>query len=287
MAQLPALRTLEVAGAVRVVKYLVELLVIASIYFALIKLERALAAIHPGGIAIAPAPGFALAAIILRGLRVWPAIFMAALVAQLPYLVSDVSLADAIPIVLIAIGATVAALAGGYLISVWSGGRKTFETPAQVAKFVTITLGPSGIIGATFTVGALCIIGTSCSDFLSVWVTRWLRDASGMLVIAPAIVLWATEDCRAFDYPKASFSRRWAPVTAFLAAGVLGFIAFSPLLELPVNRIALSLLAVFPVLWAAVRCSQRDTAVCTFILSLLAVWGAWPDNGVFGVTAKE
>src|SRR5262249_33519681 len=88
-------------------------------------------------------------------------------------------------------------------------------------------------------------------------------------------------------YSKASFSRAWAPATAFLATGLFGFIAFSPLLELPVNRTALSLLAVSPVLWAAMRCSQRDTAVCILVFSLLVVWGAWPANGPLGVVPSE
>jgi PAS domain S-box-containing protein len=287
MAHLPALRTVEPSSAVRVAKYLFDLLVIAAIYFALTKLDLALATIHPSDITFAPAPGFALAAIIVRGLRVWPAIFAAALAARLSFHVSDMSPADVIPIVLIAIGDTVAGVVGGYLISLWSGGSKTFETPARVAKFVTVSLGASAIISATFAVAVICLIGSSCSDFLSVWLTHWFRDASGLLVIAPLIVLWAIEDCRAFDYRKASFGKGWAPAMAFLATGVFGFIAFSPLFKLPMNRAALSLIAVFPALWAAVRCSQRDTAVCTFVFTILAVWGAWPGNGPFGVTPEE
>src|SRR5262249_50262442 len=73
----------------------------------------------------------------------------------------------------------------------------------------------------------------------------------------------------------------------FAAAGVVGFIGFSPLLELPVRGTALSLLAVFPLLLAALRCGQRITVVCTLILSIFAVWGAWPDIGPFGSTPNE
>src|SRR5262249_7990961 len=157
-------------------KYLFDLFVIASIYFALIKLDQALATIHPNAIAVAPALSFALAAILLRGVRVWPAIFVAALAANLPSHGSDLSVSDASPIVSIAMVSTVAAVIGGYLIRLWSDGGKTFESPARTAKFVTVSLGVSAIVGATFAVADVCLIGSGCSDFLSVWLTRWLRD---------------------------------------------------------------------------------------------------------------
>jgi PAS domain S-box-containing protein len=286
MANFSAEGILKLSNVGCLAKYLLDLLVISAIYFALTKLDLTLATIHANAIAIAPAPGFALAAIILRGVRVWPAIFVATLAAQLPSHVGDMSLADAIAIVSIAVGASLEGVIGGYLISRWSGGRKTFEAPARVAKFVTISLGPSAIIGATFSAAGICLISSSCGDFLSIWFTHWLRDVSGMLVITPAIIL-AIEDWQAFDYRKRSFSRSWPPAMALLATGVLSFIAFGPLLELPVNRSALGLLAVFPVLWAAIRCGQLETSVCTFVFSILAAWGAWSGNGPFGVTAGE
>lgn len=288
MALFPPPRILKFSDARGLAKYLLDLLVIAATYFALGKLDLALAAIHPGAIPIAPGPGFALAAILLRGLRVWPAIFTAALAVHLSTAVSDMSPADAIALVSIATGDTIAAALGGYLISVWSGGCETFETPARVAKFVTIGLGPGAMLGATVAVGVTCLIGSSCEDSLFVWITQWLRSASGILVVTPAIVLWAIEDRRAFDYNKTSFSTRWGfPAAAILATGVFGFIGFSPLLELLISRTALSLLAVFPLLCAAVRCSRRDTAACTLVLSVFAVWGAWPGSGPFGTTPNE
>src|SRR5436309_4471962 len=137
------------------VKHLFDLIVVAAIYFALAKLDLELAAIHPSAIAIAPAPGFALAAILVRGMRVWPAIFTAALAAQLPTPLSEMGPADAILPVATATGATFAAIVGAYLISLWSGGRATFDTPSQVAVFVTVGLGPAAMLGTTVDVSAV------------------------------------------------------------------------------------------------------------------------------------
>jgi len=65
----PTSRLLTWGHARSAAEYALELLVIGGICFGLAKLDLALAATHPGSIPIAAAPGFALAAVLLRGLR--------------------------------------------------------------------------------------------------------------------------------------------------------------------------------------------------------------------------
>jgi PAS domain S-box-containing protein len=271
-------------------KFGCELLVIGAIYFALKKLDLALAIIHPGAMPVAPASGFALAATLLRGLHIWPAILAAALVAHAPAPFSNMGIADWISMLSIAAGETLEALIGGHLINVWSGGRGTFETPVKTAKFVTVSLGPSAMLGATIITGVIYLNGgipPTWSDFIALWFTQWLRGASGMLVVTPVVMLWAIDDLLAFDRDPLSVSKKWMSTTAFVASGIFAFLAFSPMLELPVNRSALSILAVSPLLWAALRCSHRDAVLCTLVLSAFAAWGAWPGNGPFGGNPNE
>jgi PAS domain S-box-containing protein len=106
-------------------------------------------------------------------------------------------------------------------------------------------------------------------------------------VVAPAVVLWAPDSFRGWKYENVSSENTWFFVAAVLAPSAVGFVAFSPLLELPVNRGALGVVAVSPLLWAALRCSQRAAAACTVILSAFAVWGAWPEPGPLGATPEE
>src|SRR5262249_34656029 len=131
MALLPLPRPLKFFDARDLLEYLFDLFAIAATYFALEKLDLAIAAIHLSAIPIAPAFGFALGAMLLRGLRVWPAIFTAAFAAHIPTAVSDTSSADAILSVAIATSDTLAVIIGTYLISLRSGGCGTFETPAR------------------------------------------------------------------------------------------------------------------------------------------------------------
>ena len=286
MARLPTPKVLKWLHVRALGKYSLEVFVAGAIYFALARLDAALTAIHSGTIPIATAPGFALAAMLMRGLRIWPAIFAAGLAAHAPTAFADPTSADSIVGLSVAAAATLEAVVGACLINLWSAGRETFETPARAAKFTVVSLGPSAMLGATVAVGAAGLIGTvAWSDFISRWIIWWLRDSAGLLVIAPLLVLWANQGWRAFEWDTAWFGKKSASGVAFLATCALGFLAFSPLIDLSVNRNALIILVMFPLLWAALRCSQRDTAACTAILAAFAAWGAWSDNGQFGTGA--
>src|SRR5260221_9340057 len=116
----------------RGLSYIAGVIGIGLTYFALAKSGLALALIHPSASAIWPPTGFALAAIVLWGYRTWPAIFLAALIA-------NVTAAGSIgTAILIATGNSLEALVGAALINVWSNGRETFSTSNAVAKFTVI-----------------------------------------------------------------------------------------------------------------------------------------------------
>ena len=76
--------------------YALELAVIGAGYFVLAKVCLILDALHPGGIPIWPATGFALAAVLLRGYRVWPAIFAAGWIAGATTGIAGASVAGSI-----------------------------------------------------------------------------------------------------------------------------------------------------------------------------------------------
>jgi PAS domain S-box-containing protein len=263
MTRFPGQKFLTVLNLQGLAEYALELLVVGGVYFVLAKTFSA-------AIPVWPAAGFAVGACLLQGLRIWPAFLVASLFAGSSTDIGDVTLADSFPTLLaISIGNTLEAALAGYLTNIWANGCKAFSTPGRVAKFA-IGVGPGVMLGAAIGVGSLCLAGYAAwSNFVALWATWWLRHAAGIFVIAPMVILWTDSDFRTFDRDKFL-----AALTAFLAATVAGLIAFSPLLDLGVNRIALSVLAVAPLLWAALQCRARDTATCTLILSGFAVWNA-------------
>ena len=62
---------------------------------------------------------------------------------------------------------------------------------------------------------------------------------------------------------------------------LIGVLAFSPLIEQTPSRDPLGFLAVLPLMWAALRCGQRDTATVALVLSGFAVWGTMAGEGPF------
>src|SRR5215468_12405607 len=174
--------------------YIAGLIGIGLTYFVLAKSGLALALINPSASSIWPPTGFALAAMVLWGYRTWPAIFLAAMIA-------NATTAGSIGIAIsIATGNSLEALAGAVLINVWSNGRDTFSTSSAVAKFTAICVVFATPISATVGATSLAIAGDAeWAKFANIWLTWWLGNMIGALVVTPVVVLWAQSDARAFN----------------------------------------------------------------------------------------
>jgi integral membrane sensor domain MASE1 len=243
VARFPKPTFLPAPGVRGAAIYVLELAVVGAAYFGLAKTGLTLAALHSSDIPLWAPAGVALAAVLLRGMRVWPAIFVAAFAAGPPIDVADATAADSILLAAaVAAGNTLEALVGGGLIKVWAHGRSAFETAAGTAKFALVAAGPSAALGAAIGVGSFYFAGyVDAANLPGLAVRWWLRDAAGMLVIAPPVVLWALIDLRAFNLDKAL-----AFGIAVVTATLVGLVAFSPLVEQSANRSALGFLAILP-----------------------------------------
>ena len=103
--------------------YLVELSIVAASYIGLAGSALLLPAINPAATPLWPPTGFALALVLLRGYRIWPAILVGSLS---PYLMADRSLLE---LGSVGIGTLLAAFAGTWLISRWSNGPRRLVPP--------------------------------------------------------------------------------------------------------------------------------------------------------------
>ena len=253
--------------------YLVELLIIAAIYGGFAESARFLPAINPTATPLWPPTGLALALVLLRGYRIWPAILVGALG---PYLTADRPLLECGAV---GIGALLAAFAGTWLISRWSNGRQTFDTPAGIAKFAIISFAPTAVISSAIALAGFIFANKlTSSDSVVTWVTWWLADAAGTIVIVPVVVLWAMMPFRSFS--------KWSlleSITLFILVSVIGIVAYSPVIGsdlisnrldmfLPYRRL-LGFLVLLPLMWAGLRGSQRNVATAALIFLGIAVWG--------------
>jgi PAS domain S-box-containing protein len=253
-------------------RYLATLIGVACAYFVLAKLGLRLASINPSASPIWPPTGLALAAVLLAGLRVWPAIAIAA------FAVNATTAGTYETSAIIAFGNTLEAVAGGFLIARWSGGCDTFTRPAWVAKFALIVVAAATVLSATIGVATLSAWGyADRANLTPIWVTWWLGDAAGALVVTPVLVLWARTDWRALGRREA-----FGIISVLVCAVAVGFISFSPLLPRTQYTLPLGFLAILPLVWAALRRGPRDTATVALILTSFAVWSTIQHAGPFG-----
>jgi signal transduction histidine kinase len=245
--------------------YTIELAAIAFIYFWLAKLGLTLASINASASPVWPATGFALAILLLRGYRVWPAIFVGAFLANVSSTGSIYTSA------VIATGNSLEGIVGAFLINRWSDDVRTFTTPAGIVKFALISSAATAISPA-IGVSSLSFGGyAEWAGFGPIFISWWLGDLAGALVVAPVLVLWAND-------PGTPASET---IAIFVVAASIGLIAFSPVIEQTVNRTPLAFLAVAPLVWTALRRDPRDTSTAALILAGFAVWGTSVGGGPF------
>jgi integral membrane sensor domain MASE1 len=107
---------------------------LALVYFVAGKFSLHLAFLNASASPVWPPAGIALAALLVLGFRVWPAIFLGAFVVNL------MTAGNIWTSVGIAGGNTLEALCGAWLMSRFAGGARVFDRPQDVFKFALATL---------------------------------------------------------------------------------------------------------------------------------------------------
>jgi diguanylate cyclase (GGDEF)-like protein len=255
----------------RSVDLLVSFSVLAAVYFVAGKLGLRLAFAHPSATAVWPPTGIALAAFLILGYRVWPAVFLGA------FLVNVTTAGSLATSVGIGVGNTLEALLGTYLVNRFARGRDTLNHPESVFRFAMLAAVFSTTVSATCGVMSLSFGGfVRWMDFGSIWLTWWLGDMAGSLVIAPVLLAWSGR--------RTIMGRHG---TAFEAALLLGglFLVSQTIFGgfLPANSMGypLEFLCMPFLLWAAFRFRQREATTAVLLLSGSAIFGTLRGFGPF------
>ena len=244
---------------------------LALIYFVAGKLSLQLAFLHKSASPVWPPAGIALAALLVLGFRVWPALFVGA------FLVNLTTLGNIWTSLGIASGNTLEALCGAWLVNRFAGGARVFDRPQDVFKFALAAL-IGTTVSPTFGVSSLAAGGfAQWSSYWPVWLTWWLGDASGVLVIAPLLLLWSVP----------ATQRKWNQKQVLevsvllLLLVVLAETVFGGWLPISARNYPISFICGPIVIWTAFRFTPRETATGIFILSAIAIWGTLNGFGPF------
>jgi len=244
--------------------------VVTGVYFIAGYFSLKLAFVHPSASPVWPPTGIALAALLLLGYRVWPAIFVGA------FLVNAATAGNIATSLGIAAGNTLEAVCGAWLVNRFAGGTRVFDRPQDVFKFAFAAIA-STVVSPTFGVTSLAFGGfADWANYGAIWVTWWLGDTAGDFVVAPFILLCSIASTR-------HWNRRDAVEVGILLLLllVLAETVFGGWFSISARNYPVSFICGPVVIWMAFRFTQRETATGIFILSAIAIWGTLHGSGPF------
>jgi diguanylate cyclase (GGDEF)-like protein len=245
--------------------YLGQVFVVCAAYFAAARL-----ALSAGPtVLVSPAAGVALAALLLLGWRVWPGVWLGALIAGMSV---HASLFDA---ALLGVGGTLEALLAALLVRRCIGLPRSFERGEDVVEFVAIAA-LSSAIGATAFAG---VLGWSDSPaprgLAATWWTQWQADAMGMLIIAPLILSWSQRG--AARPPRKTLEMLCLALPTLAATQAI----FSDSLPATLPSLPLTFVILPFVIWAALRFEQREVAMLNALICAVAALQTAEGRGPF------
>src|SRR5215470_5880505 len=141
--------------------------------------------LNPSASAVWPPTGVAIASLLLYGYRAAGAVFVGA------FLVNYATAGGVLTSLGIAAGNTLEGAAAAYLVARFARGPAAFERARDLAHYAALAAVLSTALSATIGVAILTIAGLAApAAFGGVWLTWWLGDATGAILVAPLLVLW-------------------------------------------------------------------------------------------------
>ncbi|MDH5763152.1 MAG: MASE1 domain-containing protein [Nitrospinota bacterium] len=244
---------------------------------------------HPVGLSlpIFPAAGVALGASICCGNRLWPGVFLGALVFNIWFMNIMGTFSDPLDGkgILIAAGMSVAATAqalfGAFLFRRYVSSQNPLNRTKDVLSFIFIVALVGCMVSGSI---SLTILGWAgqlpWSKFINEMVTWWLGDFMGVLLVSPLFFVF-----------RQPLTFKWTPArrvevsVLLLLFYVTSQVVFGDWLEYSHYPLVYML---FPCLvWAAYRFNHPGTVISILLVSAIAVLGTMEGRGPFTSRSLE
>lgn len=259
-----------------VVKFLIKLLALVIIYRLGVIVGLSMAYVQSNTSPVWPPTGIGIAALLLFGWQLWPGITIAVFLGSI---LTGAPLTLAIGM---AVGNTLEALGMVYLLRRFGPFHHNLDRIRDVISLIAAAIACT-MLGATIgAISLLLIDGSLTPSFWQIWITWWIGDFLGALVVGPFLLVWGS---RSLD--RLSL-RRTLEGTAgiILLAIVTWYVFFTPPLAGIAHRALLYV--VFPfTIWAALRTGQRGATTAIVIVSGIAIWGTTLGYGPFAEASKN
>jgi PAS domain S-box-containing protein len=239
-------------------EYAIQFVAVFASYSIAGKLGQATASIRSSNLGpVWPAYGVALAAVLICGYRIWPAVasaaFLIAFLSPEPYLTALGQ----------ATGATLAALAGSFVLHRFAKFDNSLSRLRDALALVVLGGLGSAVVSASI---GVCVLNKShvyaYSGLGSAWLIYWLGDSTGVLLVTPL----------ALTVPNLRRIRGWSRLAELIGLLLLltaaCMIVFNNLPVVPVRMIAFGILPL--IIWAAIRFGVSGAALSIFLVATIA-----------------
>ena len=228
--------------------------------------------LQPAGVAIWPAAGLLLGILLVRPRREWPALAAAALAGNIA---ADLGQGATIGVALSGgLANLTESLAAAWVVLAIAGRQVTLRSLREVLALI---VGGAVVSNAvTSLIGSLVLQRGAGMDFVWGWFVWWAGDGLGMLLVAPAIVVWAGPD----DEPSDRRMRVEATVTlTVLAAAAFAVVAPEPAQP---ELVEVTRHLIFPILFLiAVRHGMHGATLAVLLVGAIVAWEGAHTLGIF------
>ena len=257
------------------------MVVLAAAYYIAGKLGLLLAQVNASVSPVWPASGIALAALLIWGLDLWPAVLVGAFLVNVT-IVLPPGVAPSLRILqalCIASGNTLEAVAGTWLVSHFANGCKAFLRANTVFRYTFLAGCLSTAVGAT--IGTLTLLGCGLlqkQTFGTAWLTWWMGDMVGAVLVAPFIIIWTVN-----PHMRFGVNRIAEALVLLLLLLLISAINFSDMFPFGITHLPLAFLFIPLLVWGASRFESRGAIAFISVISCLAINGTLHGIGAFAI----
>jgi len=249
-------------------RYVLQLAFVFALYFGAGKLGLAVPFTSSNVSPIWPAAGVAVAAVLIWGIQIAPAIAFAA------FLVNFLTPVPTFASIAIGLGNASSAVIAGYFLKHVADFETSLPRLKDVLRLVVVAAVLATAVAASVGVTALTLVDAKAwTGYGSAWRIWWLGDAMGVLVVAPLLLT---------GRDLLHIRRGWRVLEACLLS--IAILVTSAAIFSPWTTVRDDVLAfvVFPfIIWAALRFRVAGAAVAVLLSASFAVWGTAHGFGPF------
>ena len=224
-----------------------------------------------------PAAGIAIAALCLGGVRLWPGIALGTLAVVAPR--GNGALLTAAVVASTTLEAVVGTLVLQRLASFRPDLRRVRDACALIVTGGIIAPAIGAAIGAAaFRLTA----SASAGSFGHEWLSWFLGDAMGVIVFAPAVLVWQRA-----ERPPVAPRRTQETILFALGLALSSVIALGALPVVSGEDRPLIFISFPFIVWGALRLGLRTTMTAVAVVSVAAIVAAATHSGIFGGSAAD